>query len=545
MINAPAGFTVNISQYLGPNFIVLGTFTAGNGLFQIAATNTGTSHSGLVQMVDSVWAPSGNNSSYTYNNYINQTLGSVNLVGGTIAQRWNTSNSLFFQTATGTSATASSHILSNTVALYIAAGAGDGGGGAFDLNGVPTNPYYQEIGSLSYSAVILSPGHYNEGVASYFYDNQDNPNAIPPVTGTAVAAKSVNFFSAMVKNSATNTYLTYGYQAYSFGTQQTTYSPFAGYRVDGGWQAGLDLSGLTYGPGILDKGTHTYALDTNGGTFSGGPIRLGNNAAIVARNSGNTSDVSIVNFNASSLYMGGSGVTAIFANASATFAPVLDNTIPCGLNSLRWTAVWAVNGTIQTSDPSLKTNIQPLPTALPLIMQIKPVTFNWIIGGYTQQEELVEQVVQDTATEEYFEEVVEMVNGKAVQSKVAKTREVLLWDTHQVVDEDGKPVLNRVIIGKNHAERPIYDTVPKTFQTPVMVKKLVAKQVSVEKPGKRTHWGFLADNVQEVMASTGLDFGGYVEDENGTKHLRPDQLVPVLLKAVQELAERIAVLEAR
>ncbi len=33
-----------------------------------------------------------------------------------------------------------------------------------------------------------------------------------------------------------------------------------------------------------------------------------------------------------------------------------------------------------------------------------------------------------------------------------------------------------------------------------------------------------------------MNYGVYVKGEDGTEHLRPDQLVPVLWKAVQELS---------
>ena len=32
-----------------------------------------------------------------------------------------------------------------------------------------------------------------------------------------------------------------------------------------------------------------------------------------------------------------------------------------------------------------------------------------------------------------------------------------------------------------------------------------------------------------------MDYAAYVKGEDGTEHLRPDQLIPVLWKAVQEL----------
>lgn len=48
-----------------------------------------------------------------------------------------------------------------------------------------------------------------------------------------------------------------------------------------------------------------------------------------------------------------------------------------GANGARWTAVWAANGTIQTSDERFKTNIQPLASGLNTVMALRPISYNW------------------------------------------------------------------------------------------------------------------------------------------------------------------------
>jgi hypothetical protein len=151
-----------------------------------------------------------------------------------------------------------------------------------------------------------------------------------------------------------------------------------------------------------------------------------------------------------------------------TLYPVSDNAFNLGGSANRWANVYAANGTIITSDPTLKTDISPLPTALPIIEGIDPVTFKWISGG------------------------------KIEEKKVTK-KQVPAPDGEGFVEED--------------VEEVIY----------------------VDRPGKRTHWGFLASDVKAAFDKTGLDFGGYVKDEEGMEHLRPDQLIPVLWKAIQEL----------
>jgi Chaperone of endosialidase len=54
-----------------------------------------------------------------------------------------------------------------------------------------------------------------------------------------------------------------------------------------------------------------------------------------------------------------------------------DNTWSCGSSARRWSAVYAANGTIQTSDFRLKKNIHDLPYGLKEVMQMKPVSYNW------------------------------------------------------------------------------------------------------------------------------------------------------------------------
>jgi hypothetical protein len=55
---------------------------------------------------------------------------------------------------------------------------------------------------------------------------------------------------------------------------------------------------------------------------------------------------------------------------------------------------------------------------------------------------------------------------------------------------------------------------------------------------KRNHLGFLASYVKAGFDkhAPGMDYGVYVKGEDGTEHLRPDQLIPVLWKALQELS---------
>ena len=54
------------------------------------------------------------------------------------------------------------------------------------------------------------------------------------------------------------------------------------------------------------------------------------------------------------------------------------------------------------------------------------------------------------------------------------------------------------------------------------------------RPGVRFHYGLVADEIKAALK--GKDFGGYVENaDSGRKGLRYDQIVSVLIKALQEL----------
>lgn len=58
--------------------------------------------------------------------------------------------------------------------------------------------------------------------------------------------------------------------------------------------------------------------------------------------------------------------------------PTSDNIYDLGTSSLRWDDVYATNGVIQTSDRRMKTNVRKLNYGLSEVLQLNPVSFNWI-----------------------------------------------------------------------------------------------------------------------------------------------------------------------
>jgi hypothetical protein len=108
------------------------------------------------------------------------------------------------------------------------------------------------------------------------------------------------------------------------------------------------------GIGIANSATGPYNLIANGGTYLS-----------FLYNATPTLNVSAAN---SKMLMDGT---------TNCFRATNDNVMSLGVNGTRWTAVYATNGTIQTSDERYKTNIQPLAAGLNTVMQLNPISYSW------------------------------------------------------------------------------------------------------------------------------------------------------------------------
>jgi hypothetical protein len=69
------------------------------------------------------------------------------------------------------------------------------------------------------------------------------------------------------------------------------------------------------------------------------------------------------------------------------------------------------------------------------------------------------------------------------------------------------------------------------------------------KVGKRFHHGLIAQEVEALITETGIDFGGFQNHSlNGGSDVLSigyDELIAPLIKAVQELSQRVKVLESK
>lgn len=165
-----------------------------------------------------------------------------------------------------------------------------------------------------------------------------------------------------------------------------------------------------------------------------------------------------------------------------SIAPLADNAQTCGATGLRWSAVWAANGTIQTSDERTKKDIEDSVLGLSFINDLRPVSYKFKVGGV----EVVRQIYRDE-------------EGKECSPD----------------DEGAMPA--ELVTKEKAGERTHWG--------------LIAQEVKEACDKANVDFGgwVLTD----------------VKDEDSPQALRYDQFIAPLIKAVQELSSRIEKLETK
>ena len=144
---------------------------------------------------------------------------------------------------------------------------------------------------------------------------------------------------------------------------------------------------------------------TGGGTLTG--VYIANNGINLQQHYRNISNINVINpiLNDALNGVNFGGVflpqysTPDFAYSTGELNPAKDNAYTLGGSGIRWSAVWAANGTIQTSDAKMKKDIVALDCGLDELLRLAPVSFNWKDGKDGRQFGLVAQAVQDVIPE--------------------------------------------------------------------------------------------------------------------------------------------------
>lgn len=152
----------------------------------------------------------------------------------------------------------------------------------------------------------------------------------------------------------------------------------------------FDLSTQVFSTNFGDSGNLTLAVSNSSGSGVGGEIFLGGSTrgdtdrnCIVFKNGSSTERMRITA--AGRLLVGGSAdrgsnLCVGGTTDTARVIPQTDNVGYVGEASFRWQAIYAVNGSIQTSDEREKTEIKETTLGLDFIKDLKPVSYKWIDG---------------------------------------------------------------------------------------------------------------------------------------------------------------------
>lgn len=165
--------------------------------------------------------------------------------------------------------------------------------------------------------------------------------------------------------------------------------------------AGIDTSyaGLVIDPDA--DGSKTIKLQTNGsyrmGWFNGITTHYGSAGNVVfaaggndiaftyaaANNIANPTGAAQINKCDHQYWRSVAGTDVVRLDTVGTLAlfPASDNAVLCGQTGFRWSAVWAANGTIQTSDPRTKRDVIDSPLGLDFINALRPVAYKFKVGG--------------------------------------------------------------------------------------------------------------------------------------------------------------------
>jgi hypothetical protein len=200
------------------------------------------------------------------------------------------------------------------------------------------------------------------------------------------------------------------------------------------------------------------------------------------------------------LQIGGRSTSTVanqsYITSYSNFLPGDDNYYNIGQSGKRWRQIWAGTGTIQTSDATQKLEIEQSQLGLDFINKLQPVSYKFISGS---------------AITEPIDEYIKTVKEPAI------------------IKPDGTVIKEEVVEYKKNEQKPKVDWVP----------------------GVRKHYGLIAQDVKQTLDDMGIstnDFAGYIVgnlENNSDLGLRYDEFISPMIRAIQELSEKVEKLEAQ
>lgn len=206
------------------------------------------------------------------------------------------------------------------------------------------------------------------------------------------------------------------------------------------------------GPVVIGKiGTTTHELEINNGLNIGTTFGVGNNEYMI---DGNTE-----------------------TQFSHRIAPYSDNVITLGSSSFRWRNVYAVNGTIQTSDARDKTNIAPLSYGIPELMKLRPVSYYWKNENYLgypipgdKKEKKLGLIAQEVQ-----KIIPEVIYGQHWSPKSEKEHDVFVQSDNKLLGINYEELLPLLIKSKQEQQLEIEKLEKETEALLVKVKAILKK----------------------------------------------------------------------
>lgn len=395
------------------------------------------------------------------------------------------------------------------------------------------------------------------------YINCNSANSIQLMYNGGNSLMSLNY------NATANQITVYGNlfpssnNVYSLGTTSAAFlNVFASALVGSGtstYKLG-GLSSIMYLSHSSNFTTNNYAVSQNA-----------SGATVINAASGQT--VRILNNGASILFSFSSTACTTYQN----IVPTTTNTLSCGSASLLYTAIYATNGTIQTSDLNMKTNIANLSIKKDVVCNfikgLRPVTFQWNSGpeqnlthcGFIAQEidSLCDQLdfmendiavhdVDENGTEHWGIKISELISPLVLYCQEIPNRLVPDEDDAVDIGSADKRYQDIYLSGQiyltsdQYQKKDIRDA--DQDKSIALINLLKAKEYTmVGKTAKRI--GFIAQSLEKILYD--LDIGHNIVNKtvnkNGTESYALDYmaLIPHLVSYSQHLFDKNKRLEAR